>query len=140
LNLAKYAGPAACYPPSRQVCNAMFEAADVDCSGTIDREEFTHIMSVLCAQILSRIVVYYIILILLVPVIAAKIMDWTGILEGSYLEMAANQTTSLALFFVAIPLIWNKIDEHSERRLQQSNQPIAPTNQRRLKLGIQHSA
>ncbi|KAL3921190.1 MAG: hypothetical protein SGARI_006742, partial [Bacillariaceae sp.] len=118
LNLAKYAGPAACYPPTRATCNLMFEAADVDQSGSIDHAEFCHIMAVLCAQIMGRIVVYYIVLILLVPVVATKIVNLTGIVQDSYLELTVHQATSLALFFVIIPLVWNKIDERSTQQLQ----------------------
>lgn len=136
LNLAKYAGPAACYPPSRQQCNAMFEAADADNSGSIDQDEFLHIMTVLCAQIMGRIVVYYIVLILLVPIVAAKMVLWMGILEGSYLELAAHQATSLALFFVIIPLVWNKIDEQSHQQLKVRQEYFAMDNDLELSVGV----
>ena len=39
LNLAKYAGPAACYPPTRDVCDTLFDKADTDNSGGISQEE-----------------------------------------------------------------------------------------------------
>jgi Ca2+-binding EF-hand superfamily protein len=44
VTLAKYAGAAACYPPTRQVIDELFEASDTDKSGTILEEEFTQIM------------------------------------------------------------------------------------------------
>jgi Ca2+-binding EF-hand superfamily protein len=44
LNLAKYAGPAACFPASRQVVDKLFEASDDDKSGGIDAAEFETIM------------------------------------------------------------------------------------------------
>lgn len=34
VNLAKYAGPAACYPPSRAIVDQLFEAADTNHSGS----------------------------------------------------------------------------------------------------------
>ena len=34
VNLAKYAGPAACYPPTRAVVDQLFDAADADHSGS----------------------------------------------------------------------------------------------------------
>ena len=126
LNLAKYAGPAACYPPSRAVCQNLYHAADWDRNGTIDRTEFARIMGVLCAQILQRMLIYYTILILLVPVLAAKVVGVFHIDNGSSWALAANQTISMSLFFLAIPLIWNKIDESSERRLKkQTKSPKA---------------
>ena len=62
-------------PPTRQVCDKLFEAADKDNSGGIDHNEFVKIMGVCCAQILSRMVVYYLVLILLVPALAARFVD-----------------------------------------------------------------
>ena len=67
VNLAKYAGAAACYPPTRAVCDDYFAAADKDQSGTIDQKEFLEIVQLCSVNIASRIVVYYSILILLVP-------------------------------------------------------------------------
>jgi hypothetical protein len=117
VNLAKYAGPVACYPPTRRVCNQLFDAADADKSGTIDKDEFVKIMGITCAQILSRITVYYLVLILLVPYLATKTVDRLQIPNGSYKEMAAEQTIGLALFFCIIPFVWNNIDAYSEKQL-----------------------
>jgi hypothetical protein len=44
LNLAKYAGPAACFPAPRDVVNQLFIASDYDNSGGIDQTEFEAIM------------------------------------------------------------------------------------------------
>ena len=44
LNLAKYAGPAACFPASRSVVDKLFAASDDDKSGGIDAAEFEAIM------------------------------------------------------------------------------------------------
>ncbi|KAG7344590.1 EF hand domain containing protein [Nitzschia inconspicua] len=119
LKLAKYAGPAACYPPTKQVCDQLFDAADVDNSGFINQQEFSSILRVLCAQILFRMAVYYIILILLVPFVAAKVVATMGIPNGSYLAMAAEQSISLATFLGAIPTIWNLIDERASQKIGQ---------------------
>eukprot|EP00934_Nitzschia_sp_Nitz4_P003386 Nitzschia sp. Nitz4//scaffold100_size80364//40970//41762//NITZ4_005346-RA/size80364-processed-gene-0.55-mRNA-1//-1//CDS//3329532100//3376//frame0 len=117
LNLAKYAGPAACYPPTRKVCDELFDAADKDKSGGIDREEFVKIMGATCAQILSRMLVYYLVLILLVPYLAARVVDALKVENESYEEMAAEQLIGLFLFFFVIPVIWNNIDAYSEKQL-----------------------
>mmetsp|Transcript_99395 Transcript_99395/g.148842 ORF Transcript_99395/g.148842 Transcript_99395/m.148842 type:complete len:189 (-) Transcript_99395:149-715(-) len=120
LKLAKFAGPAACYPPTRDVCDTLFDAADHDNSGGIDKQEFVKIMGICCAQILSRMLVYYLILVLLVPIVAAKVVDIGEIPAGSYQEMAAEQVISMSLFYVAIPLLWNAIDDYSHKGLQEA--------------------
>lgn len=111
LNLAKYAGPAACYPPSRTVCHNLFIKADVDHSNGIDRNEFQYIIGIMCAQIVLRILVYYVVLILFVPIVASYIVTLIDIQRGTYLELCTNQIVSISLFFIAIPLLWNYIDE-----------------------------
>jgi len=100
------------------MCDELFEAADHNKSGGIDKHEFVKIMCITCAQILSRITVYYLILILLVPLLAARTVDILEIPEGSYQEMAAEQTIGLALFFFVIPFVWNNIDQLSEKTLE----------------------
>ena len=113
LNLAKYAGPAACYPPSRHVVNQLFDAADASRNGGIDESEFKVIMGICCAQILSRIAVYYAILILFVPYLVNHLTVYFLIEKDSYQELATKQLLSTGIFFVAIPLLWNKIDQAS---------------------------
>ena len=44
LNLAKYAGPAACYPAPRPIVDQLFSACDDDNSGKVDGKEFEDIM------------------------------------------------------------------------------------------------
>ena len=119
LNLAKYAGPAACYPPTRCVCDALFDAADWDGSNTIDQYEFRHIISIMCTQIIGRIVTYYIVLIVCVPVLARKVVSWTRIADGSWTELILDQIVNVTVFFVVIPLLWNFIDDTTERKLKQ---------------------
>lgn len=59
LKLGTYAGPAACRPLSRERCQATFEKFDVDRSGTLDREEFRHVMQVLFANVVFRVAVQW---------------------------------------------------------------------------------
>jgi hypothetical protein len=129
LNLAKYAGPAACYPPSRHTVNQLFDAADANRNGGIDETEFSVIMGICCAQILSRIAVYYAILILFVPYLVNYVIMYFLIEENSYQEMATKQLLSMAVFFLAIPLLWNKIDETSRvtivKKGQRQSQQVA---------------
>jgi len=110
LNLAKYAGPAACYPPTRSVCDRLFQAADRDNSGGLNRSQFHWIMGVMCAQILSRMLVYYVVLILGVPILATGVVRMANIPKNTYLELATRESISCGVFFLAIPLLWNTID------------------------------
>ena len=118
LNLAKYAGPAACYPPTRKVCEQMFDAADSDKNDHISQTEFERVLRVLFAQILFRMVVYYAVLILFVPEVSVVVVDYLQIPNGSYMEMAAEQTISLSLFFLAIPIFWDWIDTGAEKTVE----------------------
>jgi hypothetical protein len=61
--------------------------------------------------------VYYSVLILFVPEFASTVVHRTRIPTGGYMEMAAEQTISLLLFFLAIPIVWDWIDSGAERRV-----------------------
>jgi hypothetical protein len=93
----------------------LFDASDSDKSGGIDREEFRTIMEVCCAQIMSRIITYYAVLIFFVPWLATKVVDHLEIEGGTYKEMAAEQLTSMSMFFLIIPFVWNYIDDRSHK-------------------------
>jgi len=110
LKLAKNAGPAACYPPTRVVVDRLFIKSDRDQSGRIDRLEFHYIVGVLCAEILSRMFVFYIVMILCVPIIATFVVDKARIPRDTYLEKITREGISVGTFFLAIPLLWNMID------------------------------
>lgn len=137
LNLAKYAGAAACYPPTRKVIDDLFEASDDDNSGYIDEAEFQAILIVCCGQITSRIAVYFLIIILLVPYVAAAVVDGMLRLDGwfewrlieyrgsvSWVEQVltwgelAEKIVSAALFFLVVPLFFNYIDRSSGEAAQ----------------------
>mmetsp|Transcript_2382 Transcript_2382/g.2228 ORF Transcript_2382/g.2228 Transcript_2382/m.2228 type:complete len:222 (-) Transcript_2382:195-860(-) len=140
LKLAKYFGPAATFPPTREVVNQLFDASDVDKSGDIDEEEFITVMIVLCSQITSRIVAYYTILIMLVPYLIRLIigfLDFIGVdvaimgVDGlfdkyapqilqSIVGLIPDETwdtmpemiVSLALFYLVIPICWDWMDSY----------------------------
>ena len=101
----------------------LFEAADKNNSNGIDRDEFVTIIGICCSQILFRMLCYYAILILLVPIVAAKLVDHFVFESGSYLEMATEQVTSTALFYIAIPLLWNYIDAQSQKAAAEATPP-----------------
>mmetsp|Transcript_31933 Transcript_31933/g.52698 ORF Transcript_31933/g.52698 Transcript_31933/m.52698 type:complete len:231 (-) Transcript_31933:933-1625(-) len=139
LNLAKYAGAAACYPATRQAVDQLFLASDDDNSGGVDEAEFMNIMIITAASISSRILTYYAFLIVLVPYLAARIInileflrvddgilkidaawdatvpDWLNwfidIVPDSFWLSLPEQIISLAFFFFVIPKIFDKIDQ-----------------------------
>uniref|UniRef100_A0A7S3L406 EF-hand domain-containing protein n=1 Tax=Amphora coffeiformis TaxID=265554 RepID=A0A7S3L406_9STRA len=146
VNLAKYAGAAACYPPTRAVVDDLFAAADADNSGSIEEAEFLEIVQICSMDIASRIVVYYSILILLVPYLADVIVhvlwqfdDWmlggenSKVLQEnaavqyllsfvSWKEMT-DRVVSMALFFLVIPMLFDAIDKRSKSRARKTKSP-----------------
>jgi hypothetical protein len=125
LKLAKFVGAPACYPPEKSTCDTLFDAADHDNSGGIDKDEFSSIMAVSCAQIMSRMVMYYLIVMLFVPYAAAQVVDALPIDEGSYLEMITEAAVGFVIFSVAIPVVWNKIDNASRQNLEKQPETTA---------------
>jgi len=128
ITLARYAGPTACFPPSREVSDQLFDAADIDHSNGIDKIEFESILMCCCAQILSRMMVYYSVLILFVPWLARHVLDDVlgrfvyRIPSGSYWEVAAKETISISIFMGAIPLLWNAIDTQTTNTITSMEQ------------------
>ena len=77
-------------------------------------------MGVCCAQILSRVLIYYLIIVLLVPFVASEVVIFldknvTNMTELA--EKACESAVSFILFSLAVPLLWNKIDDISKERL-----------------------
>ena len=110
LNLAKNAGPAACYPPTRVVCDRIFRAADIDGNGVLDHEQFHWVMGVLCAQILARMVVFFAVMIITVPFIGSWAVELANVPEKSYMEKLIRVAISLLVLFLIVPALFNAID------------------------------
>lgn len=144
INLAKYAGPAACYPPSRVVVEKLFDASDDNHSCGIDEEEFRLIMVIMCSQITFRIIAYYFFLIFIVPYLISggiSFFNFVGVddtiriwderiwekVSPTFLQELVNfipektwetmpeMLVSLALFYILIPTIFNSIDSYSQK-------------------------
>lgn len=89
LKIAKYAGPAACYPPDREVVDALFDTCNVDKCGEICCNEFVTIMVVLSSQLTWRILTFYAMIITLVPYIvmwAVQVLHIVGA-DDSFLRL-----------------------------------------------------
>lgn len=135
LQLAKYAGVAACYPPSRTTIYKLFDASDHNESGYIEEMEFTNIMIVACTQITSRIIVYYTIIILSVPYLTQTIIrsllymdQYMGFRNDvQWLESAlkygkiVETTFSFMIFFIVVPYIFDFIDACTRQQASSSS-------------------
>ena len=122
-------------PATRETVDKLFDASDVDKSGTIDEEEFTKIMVLTCGSIASRIVLYLALLLFLSPVLAKIIVTILAYTIGSsaivqflihairdpltkvaVLNNLVNWDTLLesifgkVVFMVAFPIVFGAID------------------------------
>jgi hypothetical protein len=140
LELAKYAGCAACFPPTRDVCDHLFDACDDDESGFLDEQEFTKIVVICASQIGARVAVYYSFIIVMVPYLAKYVIQgilaFYGIvhLKGSRLMdivfdvvddiltrgKVAEKVVSSLMFLFVVPMLFNFIDRRSTTRTHQS--------------------
>lgn len=121
LKLAENAGSAACHPPSREVCDKLFEAADADKSGCVDKNEFSDIVVILCGQLLKRMIVYYGFMIFLMPIVSVALVKVTGrftrIPSGTLTEKAVEHVTTGFLFSQVLPYFWNRIDNNAQTKM-----------------------
>lgn len=76
LRLAAYVGPAACRPATKEYVEEIFDHLDKDGSGHLSREEFGAVMAILLSQITSRIALYMVFPIVIIPLISQAIVDW----------------------------------------------------------------
>lgn len=53
----------------------MFDTLDQDQNGTLDREEFSVLMTILCSQIMSRVILQISMTIMIVPLISEHLVD-----------------------------------------------------------------
>lgn len=141
LHLAKYAGIAACYPPTYEVIEQLFHAADDDKSGTIDEEEFVQIVVICCGQIMSRIIVYYTFIIILVPILADQTIRIFMMLsfdeylvKHNPLERILSVTAimqkivSFLMFLFLVPNLFDFIDYYSKQSAQLTAKSAASHN------------
>ena len=144
LQLAKYVGVAACRPLNRTQVDELFEmAASHDNAKTIGQREFEDIVMYSCAQIASRIGVYYSMLLVLAPFLTSRLLrtaryfktalgldlyrqgqfgPWLGSLwiMGEWL---IEHTVSVSVFVLAVPWAFSKIDPYTRRLIKPRKKP-----------------
>ncbi len=76
LKLAAYVGPAACRPVSKDYLFTMFDLLDTDDSGTLNKEEFTELMTILCSQITTRVFTQLSMTLMIVPFISQYLVEF----------------------------------------------------------------
>lgn len=100
----------------------LFKGADEDNSGFIDEKEFEEIVRVCSKDIMFRIIVYYSLIILMVPYLTAWLLD--GLLKVKFsswlddyvtVKQAAEGALGCALFFLLIPFLFDYIDHVSRQ-------------------------
>jgi EF hand len=139
LQLAKYAGIAACYPPTYDVIEQLFIAADDDQSNHIDEEEFIQIVVICCGQIMSRIIIYYTFIILLVPFVADRLIQLfmtDAIFKHNPLDRfmsiqtIAEKIVAFLMFLLLVPKFFDWIDSYSKQsaELTKTNKKPTTTN------------
>ena len=117
-------------PPTRAVSDAIFDAADADRSGQIDHDEFVQIVGIVCRQLLKRMLVYYGLMVVVVPVIAIQLVRLLGTkiqLPGPFAEKLAEHVTTGYIFTQVVPYFWNKIDATAHQNITDQTSAAAAT-------------
>mmetsp|Transcript_55538 Transcript_55538/g.66977 ORF Transcript_55538/g.66977 Transcript_55538/m.66977 type:complete len:347 (+) Transcript_55538:99-1139(+) len=91
LQIALFSGPAACIPASWKKVEEMFELWDVEKSGYLNEDEFSEIMSLLCARIIRRVAIQWSLILLLTPLLIyifsqqleLILLTWSGLVVNS---------------------------------------------------------
>ena len=144
LQLAKFAGSAACKPPTRQQVQNLFIDFDDDNSSSLDVNEFLSMCVLLTGQVLGRVIFQWIFTLLISPMIGTFMLrvyhrwDYFLVNNISFIrklyEMAripiVNKfleylpaTIPLALCSciaasIIVPVVLNAIDEYFSRRAE----------------------
>lgn len=91
LRLAAYVGPAACRPATKDYVEEIFDLLDVDDSGQLNREEFGSVIALLVSQITTRVLLYLIFPLVIIPFSAEFIIDiFSGIKMDERITNFAN--------------------------------------------------
>ena len=136
LNLAKYAGVAACSPMNRTQVDELFELADQDRTGLLNKQEFTDAIIVSTARITSRILIYWSIILFAIPVLVRRTLTLVlplvhpsdqsrPLIRHALLtfEWLMRYFVTLACFSVLVPQLFSRIDRYSSRLVKKRKTP-----------------
>lgn len=106
VHLARYCGIAALYPPSRDQVVEFCQAVDPKDRQKVGRTEFRDIVALTLAHLMSRIFLYYGMLVFLVPFVASRIVTRLPRIQSVIVEH------SLALMFCVgiVPSAFRLVD------------------------------
>lgn len=144
LNLAKYVGIAACQPLNRTQVDELHDLAASKNDGRVGKREFEEIAVISCAHVASRLVIYWAILVAVIPFMAAKAhlflfhtllasnqvsslprANWMEPISNVAMWFVEHILTAAALTFM-VPTFYNRIDAFFSRYLT----PIRKSKQR----------
>jgi hypothetical protein len=144
LHLATYVGVAACRPLNRTQVDELFQmAASHDNAKTIGQREFEDIVMYSCAQIGSRIGVYYSMLLVLAPFLTSRLLRTARYFKnalglglyrrGKFVpwfeslwimgEWLIEHAVSVSVFALVVPWAFSKIDPYTRRLIKPRKEP-----------------
>lgn len=77
LKMASYVGAPACEPASKDYVTEMFNLIDTNDGGTLNKEEFTTVVTILYSQVLTRVAIHWLLTLTVVPLIAHQIIEYS---------------------------------------------------------------
>lgn len=110
IEMAKYVGVAACYPPRLEIAEALFDAFDTNQSGDLNQQEFTNILQICAADISSRIAVYFALVVFLVPRLADVVIR-SFLQLHEFLELNVTKRQVTIFRWIKSMLSWNQLAE-----------------------------
>jgi Ca2+-binding EF-hand superfamily protein len=123
LKLSGQVGPAACWPPARAVCDNLFEEADVNNSGKLDRHQFEWVMGVVCFEIFAKVALFYVFMLGAVPFLGTLIVNFFHVQPETTGEKVVRVIFSLFALYAIMPLGFHLVDAHYTRRRRVSETP-----------------
>ena len=135
LHLAKYVGIAACQPLNRTQVDELYDIAATTKTGKIGMNEFQDIVVLSCARISSRVMIYWAVLVAMVPFLTTRTIALFRRL-GSFVVPAAasprlqqlsvwstwlaEHAVSVAVFTAFVQWIYGKIDLYYAKKRKEA--------------------
>lgn len=111
LQLAAYVGPAACRPATKEYVEEIFDHLDVDESGELNREEFGTVMALLVSQITTRVFMYLVFPLAIIPLAAEFLIGFFSGIKWDERIIAFANTTINVIVPEGMKHFFEKVDE-----------------------------